>query len=63
VRPATWKAFLLFEFFEMSAKEIAARLELSPAAVNQGVYRIRRLLRQELRLEASNGNHGGRLSL
>jgi RNA polymerase sigma-70 factor (ECF subfamily) len=62
VRPATWKAFLLFEFFEMTAKEIAARLKLSPAAVNQGVYRIRRLLRQELRLEAGNGNHDGRLS-
>jgi RNA polymerase sigma-70 factor (ECF subfamily) len=50
VRPATWKAFLLFEFFDMTAKEIAARLDLSPTAVNQAVYRVRQLLRQELQL-------------
>lgn len=48
VRPATWKAFLLFEFFEMTAKEIGPRLGLSPAAVNQAVYRVRQLLRREL---------------
>jgi RNA polymerase sigma-70 factor (ECF subfamily) len=51
VRPATWKAFLLFEFFDMTAKEIAARLDLSPTAVNQAVYRVRQLLRQELQLQ------------
>jgi RNA polymerase sigma-70 factor (ECF subfamily) len=49
VRPATWKAFLLFEFFEMTAKEIGPRLGLSPAAVNQAVYRVRQLLQRELR--------------
>jgi RNA polymerase sigma-70 factor (ECF subfamily) len=49
VRPTTWKAFLLFEFFEMTAKEIGPRLGLSPAAVNQAVYRVRQLLQQELR--------------
>jgi RNA polymerase sigma-70 factor (ECF subfamily) len=48
VRPATWKAFLLFEFFEMTAKEIGPRLGLSPAAVNQAVYRVRQLLQREL---------------
>jgi RNA polymerase sigma-70 factor (ECF subfamily) len=49
VRPTTWKAFLLFEFFEMTAKEIGPRLGLSPAAVNQAVYRVRQLLQQEMR--------------
>jgi RNA polymerase sigma factor (sigma-70 family) len=49
VQPATWKAFLLFEFFELTAKEIAPRLHLTPAAVNQAVYRVRQLLQRELR--------------
>jgi RNA polymerase sigma-70 factor (ECF subfamily) len=49
VQPATWKAFLLFECFEMTAKEIGPRLGLSPAAVNQAVYRVRQLLPQALR--------------
>jgi RNA polymerase sigma-70 factor (ECF subfamily) len=48
VQPPTWKAFLLFEFFEMSAKEIAPNLGLTPAAVNQAVHRVRHLLRQAL---------------
>ena len=46
VHPKTWKAFLLFEFFEMKAKEIAPLVELTPASVNQAVHRVRRLLRQ-----------------
>jgi RNA polymerase sigma-70 factor (ECF subfamily) len=46
VHPNTWKAFLLFEFFEMKAKEIAPLVELPPASVNQAVHRVRRLLRQ-----------------
>jgi RNA polymerase sigma factor (sigma-70 family) len=48
VQPATWKAFLLFEFFEMRAKEIAPHLGLTPAAVNQAVHRVRHLLQQAL---------------
>jgi RNA polymerase sigma-70 factor (ECF subfamily) len=53
VQPTTWKAFLLFEFFEMTAKEISPRLGLSPAAVNQAVYRVRQLLQRELRLHGT----------
>jgi RNA polymerase sigma-70 factor (ECF subfamily) len=48
VQPATWKAFLLFEFLELSAREIAARLEMQPAAINQAVHRVRRLLQKTL---------------
>ena len=46
VLPHTWKAFLLFEFFEMTAKEIAPLLEMKPTAVNQAVFRVRQLLQQ-----------------
>jgi RNA polymerase sigma factor (sigma-70 family) len=46
VQPATWKAFLLFEFFELTAKEIAPLLGLRPLAVNQAVFRVRRLLQE-----------------
>jgi RNA polymerase sigma factor (sigma-70 family) len=48
VQPTTWKVFLLFDLFDMTAKEIAARVHLKPAAVNQAVFRVRRLLRQAL---------------
>jgi RNA polymerase sigma factor (sigma-70 family) len=48
VHPTTWKAFLLFECFEMKAKEIAPHVGLKPAAVNQAVYRVRRLLQLAL---------------
>jgi RNA polymerase sigma-70 factor (ECF subfamily) len=48
VQPQTWKAFLLFELLGLSAKEIAPRLDLSPTAVNQAVFRVRRLLHREL---------------
>jgi RNA polymerase sigma factor (sigma-70 family) len=48
VHPTTWKVFLLFDLFDMTAKEIAARVALKPAAVNQAVFRVRRLLRQAL---------------
>ena len=48
VQSDTWKAFLLFEFFGMRAREIGPRLGLRPAAVNQAVFRVRRLLRQAL---------------
>jgi RNA polymerase sigma-70 factor (ECF subfamily) len=48
VQPATWKAFLLFEFFELTAKEIAPLLGMRPVAVNQAVFRVRRLLQQRL---------------
>jgi RNA polymerase sigma-70 factor (ECF subfamily) len=48
VQPGTWKAFLLFEFFDLTAKEIGPRLGLTPAAVNQAVYRVRQLLQQAL---------------
>jgi RNA polymerase sigma factor (sigma-70 family) len=48
VQASTWKAFLLFEFFEMTAKEIAPRLGLKPSAVNQAVHRVRQLLQQTL---------------
>jgi RNA polymerase sigma factor (sigma-70 family) len=60
VRPATWKAFLLFEFFELSAREIAPQLGMTPAAVSQGIYRVRLLLRQALgeRLPGRTGNSG-----
>jgi RNA polymerase sigma-70 factor (ECF subfamily) len=47
VHAKNWKAFLLFEFFEMRAKEIASLVGLSPAAVNQAVHRVRRLLQAE----------------
>jgi RNA polymerase sigma-70 factor (ECF subfamily) len=48
VQPATWKAFLLFEFLEMRAKEVAPLVGMKPAAVNQAVYRVRQLLQQAL---------------
>jgi RNA polymerase sigma-70 factor (ECF subfamily) len=48
VQPHSWKAFLLFECFELKAKEIAPRLGMTPAAVNQAVYRIRQLLHEAL---------------
>jgi DNA-directed RNA polymerase specialized sigma24 family protein len=48
VQPTTWKAFLLFEFFDLPAKEIGPRLALTPAAVSQAVYRVRQLLQQAL---------------
>ena len=35
VQPATWKAFLLFEFFALKAKDIGPRLGMTPVAVNQ----------------------------
>jgi DNA-directed RNA polymerase specialized sigma24 family protein len=61
VQPATWKAFLLFEFFDLRAKEIADRLPLTPAAVNQAVHRVRQLLQQAVAsrppLEASHQGH------
>jgi DNA-directed RNA polymerase specialized sigma24 family protein len=44
VQPATWKAFLLFEFFAMKAKDIGPRLGMTPVAVNQAVHRVRQLL-------------------
>jgi RNA polymerase sigma-70 factor (ECF subfamily) len=46
VQPVTWKAFLLFEFFDLSAKEIAARLGMKPSAVGQAVFRVRHLLKR-----------------
>jgi RNA polymerase sigma-70 factor (ECF subfamily) len=45
VQPTTWKAFLLCEFFELTAKEAGAVLDLQPVAVNQAVFRIRQMLR------------------
>jgi RNA polymerase sigma-70 factor (ECF subfamily) len=45
VQPATWKAFLLCEFFELTAKEAGALLGMQPVAVNQAVFRIRQMLR------------------
>jgi RNA polymerase sigma factor (sigma-70 family) len=46
VQPATWKAFLLCEFFELTAKEAGALLGMQPVAVNQAVFRIRQMLRR-----------------
>src|SRR5262249_54751525 len=46
VQAGTWKAFLLAEFFELTAKEIGAVLGMQPVAVNQAVFRVRKLLRQ-----------------
>jgi RNA polymerase sigma-70 factor (ECF subfamily) len=48
VQPGTWKAFLLFELFELSAKEIAPLLGMKPLAVNQAVFRVRHLLHRSL---------------
>lgn len=45
VLPTTWKAFLLCEFFELTAKEAGALLGMQPVAVNQAVFRIRQMLR------------------
>jgi RNA polymerase sigma-70 factor (ECF subfamily) len=45
VRPATWKAFLLCEFFELTAKEAGALLDMQPVAINQAVFRTRQMLR------------------
>jgi RNA polymerase sigma factor (sigma-70 family) len=53
VQPQTWTAFLLFDFFELSAKEIAPRLGMKPTTVNQAVFRVRRLLRRELTVPES----------
>jgi RNA polymerase sigma-70 factor (ECF subfamily) len=49
VQPSTWKAYLLFEFFEMKAKQIAPRVGMKPAAVNQAVHRVRQLLQRAMR--------------
>ena len=46
VQPATWKAFLLCEFFELTAKEAGALLDMQPVAVHQAVFRIRQMLRK-----------------
>jgi RNA polymerase sigma-70 factor (ECF subfamily) len=46
VQPGTWKAFLLCEFFELTAKEAGALLGMQPVAVNQAVFRVRQMLRQ-----------------
>jgi RNA polymerase sigma-70 factor (ECF subfamily) len=54
VQPTTWTAFLLFEFFDLTAKEIGVRLDLTPTAVNQAVYRVRQLLREALVRSPSN---------
>jgi RNA polymerase sigma factor (sigma-70 family) len=48
VHPVTWKVFLLFELFDMTAREVAAQVNLKPAAVNQAVFRVRQMLRQAL---------------
>jgi RNA polymerase sigma-70 factor (ECF subfamily) len=60
VQPDTWTAFLLFEFFDLTAKEIAPRLGLKPAAVNQAVYRVRRLFQQALERHVPSGQEGFR---
>ena len=46
VQASTWKAFLLFEFFELTGREIAALLDMKPLAVNQAVFRVRQALHQ-----------------
>jgi RNA polymerase sigma-70 factor (ECF subfamily) len=48
VQPATWRAFLLFEFFQLTAREVGALLGMKPLAVNQAVFRVRQLLQQSL---------------
>jgi RNA polymerase sigma-70 factor (ECF subfamily) len=48
VQPANWTAYLLFEFFEMKARDVAARIGTTPAAVNQAVHRIRGMLQHAL---------------
>lgn len=64
VQPRTWKAFLLFEFLELSAKEIAPLVQLSPAAVNQAVHRVRQLLETAFQsasqpdMRSASGRHG-----
>lgn len=55
VLPATWKAFLLFEFFELKAREVGERLGMKPAAVNQAVHRVRHALHQELKARPAGG--------
>jgi RNA polymerase sigma factor (sigma-70 family) len=57
VQACTWKAFLLFEFFDLRAKEVAQHLGLTPAAVNQAVHRVRQLLQQ-----AWAARHAGQLT-
>ena len=44
MQPGTWKAFLLFEFFELTGREIAVLLGMKPLTVNQAVFRVRQLL-------------------
>jgi RNA polymerase sigma-70 factor (ECF subfamily) len=46
VQPLTWKAFLLCEFFELTAREAGDLLGMQPVAVNQAVYRVRQMLRR-----------------
>ena len=48
VQPTTWKAFLLCEFFELTAKEAGALLSMQPVAVNQAAFRVRQMLRESL---------------
>jgi RNA polymerase sigma-70 factor (ECF subfamily) len=46
VQPTTWKAFLLSEFFDLTAKDIAGLLAMQPVAVSQAVFRVRQLLKR-----------------
>jgi RNA polymerase sigma factor (sigma-70 family) len=53
VHPTTWKAFLLFDLFDLTAREVAAHVSLKPAGVNQAVFRVRQLLRQALAADST----------
>jgi RNA polymerase sigma-70 factor (ECF subfamily) len=53
VQPANWTAYLLFEFFDMRAREVALRVGMTPAAVNQAVHRIRTMLQEVLQEPAT----------
>ena len=60
VQPGTWKAFLLFEFFELTGREIAVLLGMKPLTVNQAVFRVRQLLQQCLAGTDAGLPRGGR---
>lgn len=49
--PTTWQAFWRSTIDEVSTQEIAAELQMTPAAVRQAKYRVLRRLRDELGTE------------
>ena len=46
-KPAVWKAFWMCHIDELSAPEVAEKLEMKPGAVRQAVFRVRKRLKEQ----------------